>query len=360
VKVTLDRYVAKIVAGSWLASLAFFLFLSILMDLLNNLPLYIDRADKQHMSVFELLSFLAGYYLQQTPQTYTQMAPFVTVIACMFAVARLMAQNEIVPMLFVGRSMARILRPAVFCSLFAGGAMALCWQWVVPALRDSVSASSGLLTGANVEVKGVALQAAGRPEYQFYAVRYHHLERSMGEVLMLISSGQPGDNQVVEAKSAVWDAAAADWRLEDGWTKDSKGSMPRVWLGVPAFTPDRVYQAGKESLEASQLSYDDLLGLMRTRPLRQDVKLEFHRHITYPLANLVLLLLALPFAVYFERGSRIERVLGAIGVCAAYLVVDLTCQSLGSRELLHPIVAAWLPTILFGSLGVVMFGSMRT
>ena len=86
----------------------------------------------------------------------------------------------------------------------------------------------------------------------------------------------------------------------------------------------------------------------------------FHYRLTWPLANLVLLLLALPFAVHFERGSKIGRVILAIAICGGYLVVDLTCQNLGRQEYLHPIVASWTPTILFGSLGMVMFGGMRT
>jgi lipopolysaccharide export LptBFGC system permease protein LptF len=70
-------------------------------------------------------------------------------------------------------------------------------------------------------------------------------------------------------------------------------------------------------------------------------------------------LLALPFAVFYERGSRIERVLLAIAVCGGYMLMDLVCQSLGQRGL-HPIVAAWSPTIVFGALGIVLFGSTKT
>ena len=41
-------------------------------------------------------------------------------------------------------------------------------------------------------------------------------------------------------------------------------------------------------------------------------------------------------------------------------LLDLACQRLGQREWLHPIVAAWTPTIVFGSLGVVLFSSTRS
>ena len=59
-------------------------------------------------------------------------------------------------------------------------------------------------------------------------------------------------------------------------------------------------------------------------------------------------------------GSRIERVLAAIGVCGAYMLFDLTCQNLGYNGYIHPVVAAWSPTILFGSLGAVLFSGVKS
>jgi lipopolysaccharide export system permease protein len=99
---------------------------------------------------------------------------------------------------------------------------------------------------------------------------------------------------------------------------------------------------------------------MVARPTRADVRLAFHRHITWPLANVLLLLLVLPLAVHYERGSRLWRVLAAIGLCVAYMVFDLACQSLGKRGLVDPVFLAWAPPIVFGSLAAVLYGSTRS
>jgi lipopolysaccharide export system permease protein len=125
-------------------------------------------------------------------------------------------------------------------------------------------------------------------------------------------------------------------------------------------TPRMLWLSGREAKTSSLLSYSELLDLIALSPRRHDLVINLHYHLTWPLANLLLLLLALPFAVQFERGSRVGRIVLAILICGSYLVVDLTCQNLGRREYLHPILAAWTPTILFGSLGTVMFGGIRT
>ena len=83
----------------------------------------------------------------------------------------------------------------------------------------------------------------------------------------------------------------------------------------------------------------ELSELRELRPGRQDLVLAYHLHFTTPLACLILVLLTLTLAVQFERGSRIGRVIIAFFVCVAYLVVDLTCRSLGLQQFINPVVA---------------------
>ena len=110
----LDRYVGRIVLGAFGAALVFFVFLTVVVDLLNNVAKYADRAIEQGLGGFDLAMYLGLYYVKKLPVLFTMVTPFATVIACMFAVARLQHANEVVPMLFVGRSVQRILRPTLW------------------------------------------------------------------------------------------------------------------------------------------------------------------------------------------------------------------------------------------------------
>lgn len=361
-KLSLDRYVGRIVIGSWLSTLLFFVLLTVLLDLLNNLGKYLDRADDQGLGPAGLLWYLVGYYLELTPVSFVSLAPFVTTVACMFALARLLAANEVVPMLFAGRSMFRVLRPMLYMAAVSALAMAACWQWVLPQLREQLVANASMFAGTGAQNEGVVMveQHEGRRKLLF-ASRYDHGRRTMQGLLLLEEGQLAGDATLLTAEQATWDAAAGDWRLSGGQLRHGAVTeLDRELLGEPTITPDRVWKAGIENLDVDLLSYSDLLDMHRVRPNRGDITLALHRHMTFPLANLILLLLALPFAIHFERGARIERTLAAIGVCGAYLLVDLTCQNLGNQKYLHPIVAAWLPTILFGSLGVSLFSGVRT
>lgn len=355
----LDRYVGRIVVGAFGAGQLFFLFLVIVMDLLNSATKYVDNLTNHGIDGFGIVVWLAQYYATMLPVLFTTITPFVTVIACMFAVARLQGANEVVPMLFVGRSTQRVLRPMLLCGACAGLGMAACWQWVVPRVGASIIEAEAQLT-TQPKQKNLVHESGESPRQQLYVREFDPAERTLSGVRMLNTGVVESDCSLVVADSAQWDEQQRDWRLAGGFDRRRSGREPLAWLGRPDLPPEELLKRGREAIDPDLQSYSELLETMELRPNRPDLRLAWHRHITYPLANLILLLLALPLAVHFERGSRIERLLLAIALCGGYMLVDLTCQNLGQLGLLHPVVAAWTPTIVFGSLGIVSFGGTRT
>jgi lipopolysaccharide export system permease protein len=356
----LDRYVGRIALGAFAAALVFFLFLGVLVELLNNVARYAERAHELGYGGLDLAFYLALHYARFTPVLFMTVAPFALVIGCMFTVARLQHANEVVPMLFVGRSTQRILRPMFALAAATALTMAACWQWVVPAFAAELATHETFLRSGNTAYRAVVHEQLGVESQRFYAERFDPVARSLLHVNLLVESPQTGDSHLVRAREAVWDDERRDWRLIDGWLQRHRVATPHGWLERPDLTPAVLVGQARDTVEPEHLSYTDLAELARNRPNEPKVALALHRHFTWPLANVLLLLLALPLAVHFERRSRVGRVLAAIGLCGGYLLVDLTCQSLGTRGFVHPIVAAWVPPIVFGSLGIVLFGSTRT
>ena len=355
----MDRYVGRAVLEAYLGALVFMVFLLILVDMLMNMGDYLAIRAEYEVSFIGLIGYLAEYYAVLMPFLFVTIAPFVTVIACMFAVSRLMNSNEIAPMIFTGRSLYRILRPVLLIAIASAVLMAACWEEVIPRLAET-KATQEYVLGSHDEAKDVLLQSPANEGQHLRCEGYYHDQLRMEGVTLYDEGTGPGDVQITEADAAYWRPDKGDWELQGGVLHRGEDSQPQKWLRGEAFTPELLWRSGKESRETAELSYTDLLELQELRPNRRSYVLAFHHHVTFPLANLVLLLLALPFALHFERGSRIGRVVFAIVICGGYLIVDLICQSLGQNGELHPVVASWIPTIFFTSLGVVFFSGIRT
>jgi lipopolysaccharide export system permease protein len=324
------------------------------------LPDLTERAADNGIGGLEMTWFLLVYYTKLSPVLFTMVAPFATAIAGMFTVARLQHANETVPMLFVGRSIHRVLCPVLLVGFVAAAGMGACWQWVIPRVGSDLTNANRFIAEGDAKYEVLVDERTGEAHEYVYVRRFYPNKRRIEDVHYLAQGTLAADSVLVTAPVAHWDETARDWRLEHGWSKRVGLDVPHEWLGRGDLTPEVLLRKGRDTIDAELLSYSDLAEMVESRPNQQDIRLALHRHITWPLANLLFLLLVLPLAVHFERGSRIERVLGALGLCGAYMLVDLTCQSLGRQGQLHPIVAAWTPTIVFGALGIVTFGSTRT
>ena len=80
-----------------------------------------------------------------------------------------------------------------------------------------------------------------------------------------------------------------------------------------------------------------------------------HTRFAFPIANVVLLLLGIPFIMRRGNHSVLIGVGVAILISAAYLLVSTICADLGNKDILPAELAAWLPVLFFGALGLVLF-----
>jgi lipopolysaccharide export LptBFGC system permease protein LptF len=82
--------------------------------------------------------------------------------------------------------------------------------------------------------------------------------------------------------------------------------------------------------------------------------------MTFPLANVLLLLCTLPFLVGRERGKASEGVMAGLLICLAYFCLDFITRSMGLSGDLSPLMSAWLPVLFFGALGITLTHFMRS
>ena len=145
---------------------------------------------------------------------------------------------------------------------------------------------------------------------------------------------------------------------------------------VPGELPDKGYwQLDKgRYFFPSDLRGDDLvlrqssrwLDLMSTAELTRLLKLGrvqdydaavLAKHIRFadPISNLVMLLLALPFILSRERNIRASATLSVLMV-GSYFAFVHACRLVG----LHPLLGAFLPIVLFGTVAAVMLDAVKT
>jgi lipopolysaccharide export system permease protein len=87
---------------------------------------------------------------------------------------------------------------------------------------------------------------------------------------------------------------------------------------------------------------------------------DLYSKLSYPLLNVIMVLIGIPFAIKTGRSGGVALSVG-ISVMFGFLygILFYVFISFGKSGILPPIVACWIPTLLFGLAGVFTLMSLR-
>lgn len=366
----LDRYVLVHFAQSYLTAMLLMTGLFMVIDMASNLDNYLETWED---GTTVPGSVLVKYYILNLPYLFLQVAPFVTLIAGMFTIAKMLKAREVTAILSAGVSARRMLVP-----LFLSGGLLAVLMFV---LREAL-------------VMGVAQERDSLRyvlEEQRFDERYESLslvEENGGWVLIqeYLPEGPDGWPRIEglttilrrdssrgvtkyvrnDAASATWDGET--WVLEDGErtvvdldaVDESRSLEPVDRLDGFRFTPDLAITYKRAEEAPLELSFGEVSELMRRDPDDRSYQTLWHYHLTFPLANVILLLVGIPLMFNYERGRGTDRI--AIGglLCVFYYAADFVFRTLGIKGDLSPLLSAWVPVLVFGAIGVMLYDSLKS
>lgn len=359
----LDRYVAELFVGSYAVALLLVTGIFVIINLASNLDEYL-RPGPDGVSPSGWL--VAKLYVYQTPFLFLEVAPFVTLVGGLFTASRLMKNREVVAALAAGVSVRRMLLPVFLLGGLLGAGMFGFREWVSESLGARRDALVDYLTERRPEPVLENLwvkDPRGNPVRvdAFYPGVQGEPPRLEG-LGATLRQGERWTNVV--AKSAVFDAASSTWVLEGGTREDVYGGAKtrEELASLPGedFTPRDLRTAWKGRRHPTELSFAETLELLKRDPDAIGWQTLLQSNLAFPFAHLVLLFVGLPFLLNHARSKGPSGGLWVFFLCLCYFGADFICRSLGLQGQLGPLMAAWLPILFFGSLGGVLFSSVRT
>ena len=372
----LDRYVGGLFVSSYATAFLLVVGLFLILDMASNLDEYLEPwPDGTRASNL----MIAWYYLLDVPFLFLQVAPFVTLVAGLFTVSKLLKLNEVVAMLGAGVSAWRLLAPvyllgavsAVFMFGLREGASAMI-AGPRDALRHVLENKSTDLVYSNLWVRDLNGSAVRLEEFRpsiTVASASGAVEAAPPRIVGLEATlRSPTHWSSIHAVSAAFlpRGSGMGWKLEGGLHDEVAGTLSTKslravdWLDGFEFTPELAITCWRARENPLELSFHEVRELARRNPDDVVYQTLSQYHLTFPLANLVLLLVGIPLLLWRERRRATEGIaMGAI-LCVFYFATDFVLRNLGLQGSLDPLLAAWLPVLIFGSLGLVLYDSMRS
>jgi lipopolysaccharide export system permease protein len=360
----IDRYVGGLFVAAYATALMLVVGLSLILFLASHLDHFEPWEDGTTVATLDVVRF----YLLNVPYLYLQVAPFVTAIAGLFTVSRMIRNNETVALLSAGISAQRLLLPVLLGGLGATLAMVGLREWAALSIGPRRDALYDMLEEQRREpvFENVWFKDRYGDVVHIRQFRPATGDPPVAELLGVEVTSKRNDVYILQsARRAVWAATPQGprWAVEEGtWEEvdDQKTRRPIGQLQDLEFTPRDILMSIKGQDRPLELSFLEIDNLARRDPDNTEYQTLLQYNLTFPLANIVLLLVALPLMLGRERGRQVEGLVGGCLLCVVYFAVDFVSRALGMEGTLSPLVSSWLPVLLFGSLGIALFESARS
>ena len=360
----IDRYVGGLFVAAYATALLLVVGLSLILFLASHLDHFEPWEDGTTVATLDVVRF----YLLNVPFLYLQVAPFVTAIAGLFTVSRMIRNNETVAMLSAGISAQRLLMPILLGGLAATAGMIGLREWSALSIGPRRDALYDMLEEQRREPVFESVWFKDRNGDVVHIGRFQPSTGSppVAELVDVEVTSKRRNVYILQsAQRAVWVSTPEGprWAVEGGtWEEvdDRKTRRPIGQLEDLEFTPRDILMSIKGQDRPLELSFLEIDALARRDPDNTEYQTLLQYNLTFPLANIVLLLVALPLMMGRERGRQVEGLVAGCLLCVVYFAVDFVSRALGMEGTLSPLVSSWLPVLLFGSLGVALFESARS
>jgi len=356
----IDRYLVREYLSFMGIGLAVAAALFIMIDLLQTLNRYLRSKPP--------VLYIVEHFAYRVPVALHEGLPVVMLVATLFLFLTLNRHHELTALKAAGVSLYRVSAPVVALGLAVAVGAGLFQELAAPLLNERGEEVD------RVKIRGEKprhLQSRQRLWVRSGDSRFYRVEllnpgtSEMYGVTVLEVDREFRLIDRLDARRAYW--TAAGWELTDGAYREigADGTVETVPFGSTALDlKEDIEDFVRIEKQVSTMSFRELRDYVsRLESAGFQVRkylVDLYSKLSFPLVNLVMVLVAIPFALQSPRGGRLFGIGLAIGIMAGYLVVHYIALAFARADLLPPLIAAWAANIIFTGIGVSLMLRART
>jgi len=352
----LDRYIITSFLPDFFVSAFALSGIFVVVDLFQRLGDFID------LQFTQAFVTVCRYYALFVPINIPEMFPAITLIGAGMTLVRYSRANALLAMKASGVSIFRIMVPLFGCACALAGAATLNREYVVPRLWIRMDRLQRELRDQVLPVRRRIEDPANN--MQVWVWEFDRKKRTMKTIDIWQYYDSGALRYWIKAERGEW--RGKEWRLFDvtkhDFAEDDRHLGTKKLQTYVIGTSLEPKDLEAVTIEPAALKFGELRELCRTHPDVHSFQVNLHDRVVYPLKPLVLLLIGVPLLIGFDGlgRSRFLGILYCVIVCAVFYATGFVSSHFGLTGRLHPILAAWTPTVMFGAAGMLMFDNMRT
>ena len=356
----LHRYVVREYLKIFSLSLSSLTLIYVIVLFLQKIDLIIKYQAPFYL-IFE-------YLLYRIPEVIFQwILPYAVLLATLLTLGTLSRHSEITAMKAGGISLYRIISPLLFLVFLISVCSFLGNEYLVPYTNQR--------TQYLLDVKVRKEQPSGffknykiwyRSDHRIFNIQLvDPKEKVLKGFTLYQFDNRFRCTQRIDAREAKW--INGQWKFSEGAMRDfdEGGSIQMTPFREMEFSLLENWETFQTiERQSKEMSYSELrtyiqkiqsAGYDATRYL-----VELYAKHSYPLLNLIMVLISVPFALKTGRSGGVALSIGmSVMIGFAYGVTFYIFISFGKSGILSPFLSSWIPTLLFGLAGIFALMSVR-
>jgi lipopolysaccharide export system permease protein len=358
----LDIYIVKKVLSTFFFVLLIFEAIIVVIDLTERM----DKFTQHDLPSVVIL----GYYADFVPWIAGLLSPILVFIAVVYVTGRLAAHTEIIAMLSSGISFKRLLFPYFLsASIIASISFALN-GWIIPhSNRDRLEFELQYFKSRYYfDHRNIHMQI--EPNVYMFIQNYNN-QSNVGYQFTL---ERFKENRLVDkltAENIVWDTTKNIWTLRY-WKRVAVDSMFRIRptssgqvLRSEGTDLDTTLTISPKDFESEDGAYNGMtiheltehINKMKFRGATGVESYEVERHIRFasPFTIFILVFMGVLVSARKARGGTGFQIVLGFVLAFVFLIFFLLSRTFAEAGSLPPLIAAWIPNVIFACIGLLMY-----
>ncbi len=357
----LDKYIVKKFLGTYFFTVAIILAIVIVFDLA-------EKVDDFMESKAPFKAIVVDYYMNLVPYYANMLSPLLVFISVIFFTSKMAGQTEIIAILSGGVSFRRLMFP-----YFLGAAIIAVFSFVLSSYVIPVS-NRTRIHFENVYVKSKRQTGLANIHMQIspgiYVYMGRYFSTSHG------GSGERGENFDIQhfedktlvsrlnARRVTYDSISGKWKLKDYriWDFQPDGIRHTITTGAELDSTINMLPSDfkKERKSFEMLTSTELVEHINELKSRnvgntEEFIIELYKRRATPFASFILTLIGVSLSSRKTRGGM--GVYMGIGLLLSFaFILFLTIsQTFAINGDMNPLLAVWLPNIVFSIVGIILY-----
>jgi lipopolysaccharide export system permease protein len=350
----LDYYILKKFLKTYVFAVFLIVLIVMVIDYTEKIDDFIRKEAPMHAIIFD-------YYLNFIPYWANYISPLMVFIATVFFTANLAAKTEIIAILSSGVSFTRLMRPYLIGSSVIAFGTFLMIGWVVPnANKIRVPFEHQYINGTYFfDKRDVHIKIA--PEVYAYIESYDN-NTNTGYRFSLERIANNEIKEKLMSDRITWDTLRKKWTIYDYRIRNLTPGKTGIVFGTKI---DTTLNLLPKDFQNKHLLHETFtlpelerhIDLVRSRGADGIEVFLIEKYLRYanPISIIILTIIGFLVSARKSRGGVGFQI--ALGFSLAFIYILFFMMSKGIAEGggMPPLLAVWLPNIVFGGIGVGLY-----